>query len=552
MKYESFPLVSDGGKMKNKNPILFVPLFFCFLLFLYGPVETYVLNQNDFSFDIFDLLKIMIPVFVLAFFLCLGIFLLAARRTEKIAGILSAAFTAAAVAMYIQGTFFSGFLPELNGENIDWDIFNLHRIDSVVLWSAFFLLAFFLVLKKDVKTTQSITNGISAAGTALLSLTMCLNMFSGNALDNKENLIVSGNGMLDMSTENNIVVLLLDMLGEPEFTDYLERFPAQAEVFEDFTHFNNAVGGYKYTICSIPYIFSGDWYLYQSDFEEYKNEAFKNSEVLSYLYSSGYSLGMYDTDVALTTDSAERFINVHEPGVDRFKTPYKFILMQIELTGLRYFPFDMKKYCVLTPQNIAADSEKGTEGEDVFEEQSGYLYSHLKRSGLSLSENSPAFRYIHVQGAHPPFLYDSDYNKKEDVSYDEMYGSCITLIRELINQMKNLGIYDCSSIVIMADHGRNDSRQNPILYIKGRNERHPMKENAAPVAWGDLQKAIARLADGEKSDNLFDYKEGDYRERLYYSYDVFGNDPIIEYIQYGNAGDLESLRPTGKVFKKNQ
>lgn len=536
--------------MKCEKKSFIIPLFLCFLLFIYGPVETYVLNINDFSFDIYDLLKMMIPVFLLVFIFSSVILTALNKRFRRIASAFASVFSVAATGMYIQGTYLSAFLPEMNGESIDWSSFRTERIISILLWSALFILIIFLNLKKDTKKIQNISSAISVGGTALLGIAMCINLLSGNAFREKENLIISGDKMLSMSPEENIVVLLLDMLGEPEFTDYLERFPAQAEVFEDFTHYNNAVGGYKYTICSIPYIFSGDWFLYQSEFEDYKNEAFKNSEVLSYLFSKGYSLGMYDVDVALTTDSAMRFVNVHEPDADRFKHPGKFILMQLELTGLRYFPFELKKYCVLTPQNISDDSAKGTDGEDIFEESSGYLYSQLKQDGISLTEERPAFRYIHVQGAHPPFLFDADFNQKEEISYDEMYGSCITLIRELTDQMKTLGIYDSSSVIVMADHGRNDSRQNPILYIKGKNERHPMMVNAAPVAWGDLQKAIIRLADGGVSDTLFDYKEGDYRERLFYSYDVFGNDPIVEYIQYGMAGDMETLLPTGKEYRK--
>ena len=77
-----------------------------------------------------------------------------------------------------------------------------------------------------------------------------------------------------------------------------------------------------------------------------------------------------------------------------------------------------------------------------------------------------------------------------------------------------------------------------------------MQVSQAPVSYEDLPQAYERLMDGEQSDAIFDWKEGDGRNRrfLYYS---FGNEYyMVEYLQTGHAQDMSTMVPTGKVFDK--
>ena len=46
---------------------------------------------------------------------------------------------------------------------------------------------------------------------------------------------------------------------------------------------------------------------------------------------------------------------------------------------------------------------------------------------------------------------------------------------------------------------------------------------------------------------MFDWHEGDKRERRFLDYFVPGN-PLTEYIQYGFAGDRSTFLPSGVVY----
>ena len=118
-------------------------------------------------------------------------------------------------------------------------------------------------------------------------------------------------------------------------------------------------------------------------------------------------------------------------------------------------------------------------------------------------------------------------------------------------------------IIVLSDHGyniegdaidtpqRNENetgRQHPILFIKGLNENHDFQVSGAPISFEDLVGAYYKLLDGAASDDCFEYKEGDQRERRYLLYKYLGEDHMVEYMQTGYAGDESTLIPTGRVF----
>ncbi len=96
----------------------------------------------------------------------------------------------------------------------------------------------------------------------------------------------------------------------------------------------------------------------------------------------------------------------------------------------------------------------------------------------------------------------------------------------------------------MADHGHGSGfDDNPIFFAKGINEHHEMQINDAPISYDDLQEAYSRLLAGKSSGELFDYQEGDYRERRFLFQDDDDNPMEImeEYVQKGHAGNLDTL-----------
>ena len=124
----------------------------------------------------------MLPFFFALLILSSAALALAHRISCRLAAVLSAALAAVPLAMYIQGSFFSSYLPALDGEPVDWSLFRSQRTVSVVLWGGLLLIALIVSLKKDPEAVHRLSRIISLTGTAFLAVTLCVTLLSGRTL----------------------------------------------------------------------------------------------------------------------------------------------------------------------------------------------------------------------------------------------------------------------------------------------------------------------------------------------------------------------------------
>ena len=64
-----------SGFRKTAVPAVLLSSAACFLLFLYAPIEEYITNIAEFSYDLYDLLKMMLPVFLIGLAVLILLFL---------------------------------------------------------------------------------------------------------------------------------------------------------------------------------------------------------------------------------------------------------------------------------------------------------------------------------------------------------------------------------------------------------------------------------------------------------------------------------------------
>jgi membrane-anchored protein YejM (alkaline phosphatase superfamily) len=163
--------------------------------------------------------------------------------------------------------------------------------------------------------------------------------------------------------------------------------------------------------------------------------------------------------------------------------------------------------------------------------------------------NNKNFQFIHIVGAHLPFKYDINLNKIEKGTYTNIIDSSITVLEKFLKRLKENDVYDNSVIIVMADHGYGktiNDRSNPILYIKGKNEKHNYKVSNIKVSFIDLIPAFKQLINGDKTDKIFNEVNG--QERRYLLYEYTNPDVLIEEIQKGNAWDEDTIVESGKKF----
>ena len=522
----------------------------CFLLFLYAPLETYISNIHDFSYDIYDVIRMMLPLTVVFFAFFTALLMLLRRISEGAYRFCLTFGFALFMGIYIQGTFLSGRIPVLDGSLISWEAYGKERLCSAALFCtailAGVLLLRFLPDRKREKLIAAVCGGLFL----MLLLSIVLLGLNSEAGKRKIKIITSGEEMFSLSDDTNFLILLVDNLEGKMLEEALDNHPQDREALEDFTFFRNTVGAYPFTFHAIPQLLTGELFLNDENFYDYVERAFRQSPLFSELEAQGYRIGVYEAEMTPASEnSVTRFENVYLAG-EKFTFPWNFIKMQLSFSFLKYFPYQLKPFFILTPQNITDDSliEAVSPCEDIFSARNTYLYEKLTKEPITKSEKN-CFRFIHIVGAHAPFDLDIDLNPidPERGSYTDGVECSMTLIKAFLNKLRENGVFDRSVIIIMSDHGYIN-RQNPALLIKGTGEKHGLTISDIPVSYRDLQEIYHALLEQKTSPDLFSWKEDETRERIFIQYELGDDEHMEEMIQTGHAYSMDTLLPTGQVY----
>ena len=549
--------------LKNWIPGLQVSAAISFLLFLYAPIDLYCANTAEFWFDFSTLLITALGMFAACFAVLAVLYLIAMLIHPYVYRIALAGGLTLFICTYIQGNFMIDRLPPLDGTSIWWGKYDILRKDTLLLWVVVLIvvIAAMIVLRKQ--KFVHVVMFISGCMTLMLLVTACSTVITSGALHSKLHLHVSVEEEFEMSADNNFVILVLDTADSREFTSLLEEHPEYREIFGDFTYFENTTGAYTSTLNAIPFILSGEWYENEGSFQDYLDRVYREAPLWKELKSRNYQIDLYEDDIrAQDASIVDNFDNVYFTKV----TPVSYLELakqELKLVGFRYAPYDLKRYCVIKEVYFNELRESHPEGSDskAFTADNTAFKEDLAAQGVVMDETGNRFKFIHLNGAHAPFIYDKDANVigVEQGSYRQSMEASITLAANYIQALKDSGAYDNTALIVMADHGYNGMgekeedflRQTALLLIKGRNEQHDtMQISEAPISYEDLQEAYVRLLDGAQSDAVFDWKEGDTRERRFLEYAPGSEKHMVEYLQKGHAQDLTTMVPTGRVFDR--
>lgn len=552
----------DKGKMiSNLKPAIFLSITACFMIFLFAPYEIYLGNPGEFWYDAYLLFPFLIKDFAIFLLISLIGFIISYFLGEFFYTAVLYCYFTCFIACYVQGNYMVKGLPPFDGTEVNWSLYHLENIKCIIVWTiiAVIILALLVILKS--KKFKTIVSFVSVFFFLMLGSTLMILGINGGLFEQKQFVKFTKNDQFEMSKDTNFIILLLDAIDEECFWKIWEEHPEYEKAMADFTFYNNAMSGYAYTDHSLPLIVSGEWFENKEPYEDYLLRIYSDSPFFNYLEEQGYSLSFYDDELQFEVGVMDgEFANMTYTKSTLWDGDL-FNKRIIKMVGIKYAPYLLKPYCWFNPESIKYQ-ELGSKDEELFVWSNGTFYEDLKSDEITYVDDK-RFKLIHLMGAHVPFKYDQYMNEIEDADYYTCIESSMTVTMAYLDKLKEAGVYDNSIILVLSDHGYNTSgdaakipqrdenqngRQHPILFVKGLNESHPMKISGAPVSFEDLAGAYYKLMEGRLSDDCFEYKEGDYRERRYLLYKYMDEDHMVEYIQTGYAGDEDTLVPTGRVF----
>ena len=545
--------------IKKKSTRRLIPAYILsfatsFMLLINEPIVMYATNKEEFGFDIFTIIApLLIVSFILFVILALiftGIYYLDKKILKKIP-IYKITLVGAFILfifLYIQGNYLIGSLPPLDGSTVTWSSFTKENIVSLILIIILFGIYVFSIFKFKFTKVIKVSTYLSIAICAMLLVSLITVSISNNVLENKRVIYISTDNINEASKNKNFFIILLDQVDSKIFNETLTNSKYK-ETFNDFTYFPNTLGAYPFTRDSIPFVLSGKWNENTTTFREHYNNAMDTSPLMNNLEKQNYKINLYEYKLRWTTDGVKKVANVVD--FEDEITSTCFARQELKYVSFKYLPYFLKKYSKMDYFDF--DYCKKTASESSIDWNNYDYYQTIKNNKLEVIDDN-YFSFVHLQGGHYPFDVDENVEKTSNGNYESLLKASMNIVDTFIKRLKENNLYDNSVIVVLADHGYNpegdNDRQNPILYIKGINEKHSsMNVSNKPVSYDDLMDAYKDLLDNKKSNELFANISND-RERRYLWYFFNAENHIVEYSQKGDASDESTLKPTGRTFDR--
>ncbi len=340
------------GKTSFK-PALFLSATLCFMLFVFAPMEMYFTNKDELWYDLYILAPVIICLFSISLAVCtVGFWVLHKWNGGLYKTALLALFVIF-VCSYVQGNYFVGYLPVINGGAVDWNELSREgRIESVLLWIIIIASVILLVRKLHMEKMCKLIQIVSICMLLMFTVTLAAVGITNQGLENKSNVnIAVTDHILEMSSDQNFVILLLDALDGGAFSDIVVGNEEYESVFQDFTYYENTTSAYPHTAFNIPFILSGIWYENRTSEEDYFRQIQNESLLFEELEKRGFAIGLYDEYFPIYKSARDRFENVGS-YTQRVSSNLIFARWQIKMIGIKYLPFDFKRFCVVDPTTL--------------------------------------------------------------------------------------------------------------------------------------------------------------------------------------------------------
>ena len=398
---------------------------------------------------------------------------------------------------YLQGNFINGNLPRLDGGDIIWDNWSTRAIVSAAVWGICLLLPEMMLLFR-VGIWNKIRNYACIFLTSVQLLTLLVLVLTPQP-DSRVSYVVTNEGEFELGSKDNIVVFILDMLDAQYAEDYIIDDDQYAAVFKDFVYFDNVVAGGATTPIGVPTLLTGVTYdnPHGMSPEEYCQLAYNSSTLFKDLQENDYTVRLFTDFEYIRYADFENIDNIVENPTYEISSPRDFAIYLYRLTAFYAMPYQLKHYFVFyTKDFVNIVSVAGTNEGVGYSVDDPRFYHDFQEHHLSLDDHDNHFMVYHLEGAHPPYCMNEngEYVDKKNSSLEQQIHGVLKILSEYFDQMKELGIYDNSTIIVTADHGGIGLDQNPAVFIKEAYYQTggSLERNSGPATFKNVRASMAK------------------------------------------------------------
>lgn len=519
-----FELASFSWKRLLKSLLPTGVLAFTFFVFL--PSDSYFANAMDFGFPyqafIFLQLLIMlgatvVPAFVMSI------------MKDGAYKVVYALFMGLSLCVYVQYMFMNGNLKLIDGETMKWNEHIPFAVITGLIWLGILAMSVVVAFKWE-KVWEKLHIFLPAVLGAVQAVALLITIFSaGERAFTYKVHYMSAAEQFTVSKKDNVVVFILDAVDNKYFKKLLNEKPEVFEGYEDFTMFTNTCSVFDSTPTSITQMFTGMEFRVELPGREWYNTAWNSSRTDKFfgrMHDANYVVNGYSIDSDTESHYLGLFDNCKTRDVDDSEIGTGMVDNDLILSNFcklslyRALPFALKRYAGVESVVFNAVVE--------YDDTSVCYTNNSFEDNLNLVTSETDANYFitqHINGTHYPC---------NDVIGETEH--VLKIVREYMNQLKKLGLYDNSTIILTADHGEHNDNNpanaaTPIFMVKRKGETKPeITLNNAPIYHKDFQATILDLAglydksadEAVFGTSVFDIPEDAQRTRVWYDrgYDV--------------------------------
>lgn len=526
--------IFDEERRISKNYIenitkLFFPItLFVVMVFCENSLEFYCANINTLPFGLgsfcIDFLRISFAIII---GLCGLLSLLKPQYVSKF----SAFIFSLDIAIYIQLMFLNHNLGQTDVTKIDWSEYAVSMIAGLVIWAACLGVGLLASCKKEKQMKNVIkTVSVSLIIVQVVSIVYLFISIGGWSGDlNEKSTEAYSNGFYYLTDEGqfsvskeNVVVFILDTFSNDYMDILIEKDNHALDDFHDFTYYSNYNCGYDGTALAIPHMLSG------ADFDNTK----PCQQAIHDEFSSAYAKEFYNIlqdnqiDARLYTDNQTQswlgvqnikgyYSNVgYDENVDVEISYENIIQVMGKSIMYRILPFVLKPAFLVVTDDFVY-TVKGLQSEKGVDASMSYFEQCISDNKLHLDGESGSFIVYHFDGMHNAAAYSD-----EDIETNARNN--LKLVSAYMNGLRELGVYDDTTIIVTADHGVHETIDGiqPIFMIKGTGQSNKIyKKSEAPIDAIDLLPTVLTCLDlrpDSFGSSIYDIDENMQRERTVY------------------------------------
>jgi len=384
------------------------------------------------------------------------------------------------VAAYVQTLFLNGNMEAIMGHQTDYSERTAGNIINLFIWAVIILIPlcvfiFFKIKKKSFHYEKAfvfslvILSGMQIAG--LVSTALTTELPEGY---DQEPVYFTHNAAVNFNSDENIVVFVIDTFDVILVRHALELNPHLWEYFTGFTYYEDNTSEYFDTVASVTSMLTQHHILPWESGWTYIDRAWDRHTMIDTLRDNGYSTNLFlDRTCSFGKYENIRGRTDNTIVADRLNIHFRhFIPVTTRLSLGRLSPYFLKNTWLST---IGPDFSNAFFFLDAENDDSTFIpvvsrysdmrfYRYIKEAEFSADRDENFFMFMHINGPH-------SYGDRNDPGswgfhYDEVSGqmryggdmydiihACFEMLNLYFNKMKEIGVYDNSTIIILGDHG---------------------------------------------------------------------------------------------------